>query len=94
MIDNYTVKEYIITVTDEDNESYNLKTFANTIQEAIDNMVCMPSIKTIINIKSKDDSKSWNPKSKITLDDLREVRKEITNEKELLYTLSNNEKSN
>ena len=57
-------------------------------------MVCMPSIKTIINIKSKDDSKSWNPKSKITLDDLREVRKEITNEKELLYTLSNNEKSN
>ena len=91
---NYISKEYIVTVIDEDNESYNIKTFANTIKQAIDNIVCMPSIKQILALKSTQDDKKWNPKSKITLDDLREIRKEITDEKELLCVLNNNQKSN
>ena len=91
---NYISKEYIVTVIGEDNESYNIKTFANTMKQAIDNIVCMPSITQILDLKSTQDDKKWNPKSKITLEDLREIRKEITDEKELLCVLNNNQKSN
>ena len=84
-------KEYIIGVVDRDNESYNIKTFAATLKEAIDNIICMPSIVYILNVTSKEDNISWEPTSKLELDDLREVRKEITNEKELIKILNNNE---
>jgi len=84
-------KEYIVGVIDQDNESYNIKTFATTLKEAIDNIICMPSIVYILNVTSKEDNISWEPTSKLELDDLREVRKEIVDEKELLKILSNNE---
>ena len=88
---NYIIKEYIVSVVDRDNESYNIKTFATNLHEAIDNIICMPSIVSILNIDIKEHNKSWKPKSKLELDDLREIRKEITDEKELLKVLSNNE---
>ena len=84
-------EEYVVSVIDRDNESYNIKTFANNLKEAIDNIVCMPSIVYILNVEIKEINYSWKPKSKIELDDLREIRKEITNEKELSRELSNNE---
>ena len=84
-------EEYVVSVIDRDNESYNIKTFANNLKEAIDNIVCMPSIVYILNVEIKEINYSWKPKSKLELDDLREVRKEIVNEKELSRVLSNNE---
>jgi hypothetical protein len=84
-------EEYVVSVIDRDNESYNIKTFANNLKEAIDNIVCMPSIVYILNVEIKEINYSWKPKSKLELDDLRKIRKEITNEKELSRVLSNNE---
>tara|TARA_R110002167_G_scaffold6539_1_gene30318 strand:- start:98 stop:367 length:270 start_codon:yes stop_codon:yes gene_type:complete len=84
-------EEYVVSVIDRDNESYNIKTFANNLKEAIDNIVCMPSIVYILSVDIKEINYSWKPKSKLELDDLREIRKEITNEKELSRVLSNNE---
>ena len=84
-------EEYVVSVIDRDNESYNIKTFANNLKEAIDNIVCMPSIVYILSVDIKEINYSWKPKSKLERDDLREIRKEITNEKELSRVLSNNE---
>ncbi len=83
-------KEYIVKVIDEDNETYNIKTFAHTMKEAIDNIVVMPLITHIVHIHSDQDDKKWLPTSKLELSDLREIRAEITNEKELLEILVNN----
>ena len=83
-------KEYLIKVIDEDKETYNIKTFAYTMKEAIDNIVVMPMITHIVHIHSNQDDKKWLPTSKLELSDLREIRAEITNEKELLEILVNN----
>ena len=83
-------KEYLIKVIDEDKETYNIKTFAQTMTEAIENIVVMPLITHIVHIHSDQDDKKWLPTSKLELSDLREIRAEITNEKELLEILVNN----
>ena len=83
-------KEYIVKVIDEDNKIYNIKTFAYTMKEAIDNIVVMPLITHIIHMYSDQDDKKWLPTSKLELSDLREIRAEITDEKELLKILINN----
>ena len=83
-------KEYLIKVIDEDKETYNIKTFAQTMKEAIDNIVVMPMITHIVHIHSNQDDKKWLPTSKLELSDLRKIRAEITNEKELLEILVNN----
>ena len=41
-------EEYVVSVIDRDNESYNIKTFANNLKEAIDNIVCMPQLFTFL----------------------------------------------
>ena len=51
----------------------------------------MPSIVYILSVDIKEINHSWKPESKLELDDLRQVRKEITDEKELAKVLSNNE---
>ena len=88
--DNMEHKEYLIKVIDEDKETYNIKTFAYTMKEAIDNIVVMPLITHIIHMYSDQDDKKWLPTSKLELSDLRKLRAEITDEKELLEILVNN----
>ena len=88
--DNMEHKEYLIKVIDEDKETYNIKTFAYTMKEAIDNIVVMPLITHIIHMYSDQDDKKWLPTSKLELSDLRKIRAEITDEKELLEVLINN----
>ena len=83
-------KEYIVKVIDEDNKIYNIKTFAYTMKEAIDNIVVMPLITHIVHVHSDQDDKKWLPTSKLELSDLRKLRAEITDEKELLEILVNN----
>jgi|TARA_R100001594_G_scaffold32978_1_gene61266 hypothetical protein len=81
--------EYILDVVDQDNDSYSLKTFAANVAEAIDNMVCMDNIITISSIKRLRDNKEWVLKSKIELEELREIRSMVSNEIELFEILSN-----
>ena len=87
-------KEYMAQVIDEDGEEFNMKTFAITMQEALDNIVLMPSITHVIQLNCEETDEEWVRHGNLNLNDLREVRSLITNEKELIEVLTNNEKSN
>ena len=54
------MEEYVITITDSDNETSNIKSFAETIEELVDNIVCLEYVKTIISVKRIRDNKTWN----------------------------------
>lgn len=87
-------KEYKAQVIDEDGEEFKMKTFAITMQEALDNIVLMPSITHVIQLNCEETDEEWVRHGNLNLNDLREVRSLITNEKELIEVLTNNEKSN
>ena len=70
--------EYIITIIDSDDETANIKSYAETIEELIDNIVCMEYIKSITNVTSVKDQRTWNVLDDSSLAILREYRKGIT----------------
>lgn len=84
-------KEYKAQVIDEDGEEFNIKTFAITMQEALDNIVLMPSITHVMQLNCAETDEEWVKHGNLDLNDLREVRNLITNENELAKVLSNNE---
>ncbi len=86
-------KQYRAQVIDEDNEEFIIKTFAVTMQEALDNIVLMPSITHVVQLNCDETDEEWVRHGNLDLNDLREVRDLITDEKELLEVLINNEKS-
>jgi len=85
--------QYIAQVIDEDGEEFNIKTFAVTMQEALDNIVLMPSITHVVQLNCEETDEEWVRHGNLDLNDLRQVRDLITDEKELLEVLTNNEKS-
>jgi hypothetical protein len=86
-------KEYMAQVIDEDGEEFNMKTFAITMQEALDNIVLMPSITHVVQLNCAETDEEWTRQGNLNLNDLREVRNLITDEKELVEVLTNNENS-
>jgi hypothetical protein len=70
--------EYIITVLDSEQEVLNIKSFAETIEELIDNIVCMEYIESVISVTRTKDNKTWNIKDDVSLSLLREYRNKIT----------------
>ena len=72
--------EYILTVVADDNETSNIKSFAETIEELVDNIVCLEYVKTIISVKRIRDNKTWNTIDSESLNMLREYRSIIKNE--------------
>ena len=86
-------KAYIAQIIDEDGEEFNIKTFAVTMQEALDNIVLMPSITHVVQLNCAETNEEWTRHGNLDLNDLREVRNLITNEKELAEVLTNNENS-
>ena len=86
-------KQYRAQVIDEDNEEFIIKTFAVTMQEALDNIVLMPSITHVVQLNCDETDEEWVRHGNLDLNDLREVRDLITDEKELLEVLTSNEKS-
>ena len=70
--------EYIITVLDSEQEVLNIKSFAETIEELIDNIVCMEYIESVISVTRTEDNKTWNIKDDVSLSLLREYRNKIT----------------
>jgi len=78
-------------VIDEDGEEFNIKTFAITMQEALDNIVLMPSITHVVQLNCAETDEEWVRHGNLDLNDLRKVRNLITDEKELTKVLNNNE---
>ena len=74
------MEEYVITITDSDNETSNIKSFAETIEELVDNIVCLEYVKSIVCVKRTRDSKTWKTIDSESLDILREYRSVIKDE--------------
>ena len=70
--------EYILSVVDDEEEGSTLKSFAETIEELIDNIVCMEHIKSITHVLRVKDQATWNITDDTSLEILREYRKGIT----------------
>ena len=61
------------------------------MQEALDNIVLMPSISNLIKLSCKETDEKWIKKSNLELSDLRRVRSLINDDKELKKVLINQE---
>ena len=69
--------EYIITIIDSDDETANIKSYAETIEELVDNIVCMEAIKAIVSVMRVKDKQTWNTIDSESLTLLREYRQGI-----------------
>lgn len=86
------MESYLVEVIDEDNESSVVMNFADSIQELIDNIVCMEQFVFITKIKRVSDNKEIKlAKDVIDLEDLRMYRLLIDDEVSLRQTLTNKE---
>ena len=63
------------------------------MQEALDNIVLMPTISQISNLSCIETDEKWIKRSNLELSDLRKVRSLIDDEKKLLQTLINDKKN-
>jgi hypothetical protein len=63
------------------------------MQEALDNIVLMPTISHISNLSCSETDEKWIKRSNLELSDLRKVRSLIDDEKKLLQTLINDKKN-
>lgn len=89
------MEEYIVKVIDEDGESLSLKNYGQTLNEVIDNIVCMNQIDSIQKItRVKDNIVLINKTNTISLQKLRMLRQKIKNESELRSMLVNKEEVN
>jgi|TARA_R110002167_G_scaffold346442_1_gene557008 hypothetical protein len=89
------MEEYIVKVTDEDGESLSLKNYGQTLNEVVDNIVCMNQIDSIQKItRVKDNIVLINKTNTISLQKLRMLRQKIKNEPELRSMLVNKEEVN
>ena len=86
------MESYLVEVIDEDHESSVVMNFADSIQELIDNIVCMEQFVFITKIKRVSDNKEIKlTKDVIDLEDLRMYRVLIDDEVALRQTLTNKE---
>ena len=84
--------EYIITIIDSDDETANIKSYAETIEELVDNIVCMETIKSIVSVMRVKDKQTWNLIDSESLTLLREYRQGITDNIGLRDILTGREK--
>ena len=84
--------EYIITIIDSDDETANIKSYAETIEELVDNIVCMETIKSIVSVMRVKDKQTWNLIDSESLTLLREYRQGITDNVGLRDILTGREK--
>ena len=86
--------EYIITIIDSDDETANIKSYAETIEELVDNIVCMETIKSIVSVMRVKDKQTWNLIDSESLTLLREYRQGITDNVSLRNHLIGREELN
>ena len=80
--------EFIVKATLVDGAVINLKTFGETIEEVVDSLVQMETIKWIEEVVRKRDNTSWHLSDKNALSELRKKRSQIKDEVSLKNTLT------
>ena len=60
-------KEYVAKVIDEEGNELSIKTYAVTMQEALDNIVLMPTISYLSHLSCKETDENWIKKSNANL---------------------------
>jgi len=79
--------EYLMDVQ-SDNERTTIKTFARTVEQAIDNMVKLPSVKKLFSIGNVDTQELWEFEEDIT--ELRNLRNKLPENIEMFFKVGEN----
>lgn len=76
--------EYLVDV-EMDNERTTIKTFARTVENAIDNIVQLPSVQKLFNIGNTNTKEIWEFEEDI--EELRELRKQLPSNIEMFFSV-------
>ena len=81
------MEEYIMDV-EIDNERTTLKTFSNTVEGAVDNVVMMEGVQKLFNIGNVDTQETWEFEEDIT--ELRNLRNKLPKNIEMFFSVGEN----
>jgi len=81
------MREFVIGV-EYDNEETQLKTYANTVEGAIDNIVQMSYVDKLYSIVDTDSLESWEFNQDLTY--LRDLRNQMPSNMAMLFTVGEN----
>lgn len=81
------MEEYIMDV-ELNNERTTLKTFARTVEGAVDNVVRMEGVQKLFNIGNVDTLETWEFEEDIT--ELRNLRKKLPDNIEMFFSVGEN----
>ena len=73
---------YVMTV-EIDGQKTEIQTFANNVESAIDNIVCMSAVDKLFNIVEQETNESWDFNEDIT--ELRELRNTLPDNVSVMF---------
>ena len=73
---------YVMTV-EIDGQRTEIQTFANNVESAIDNIVCMSAVDKLFNIVEQETNESWDFNEDIT--ELRELRNTLPDNVSVMF---------
>jgi hypothetical protein len=74
--------KYVMTV-EIDGQRTEIQTFANNVESAIDNIVCMSAVDKLFNIVEQETNESWDFNEDIT--ELRELRNTLPDNVSVMF---------
>ena len=74
--------KYVMTV-EIDGQRTEIQTFANNVESAIDNIVCMSAVDKLFNILEQETNESWDFNENIT--ELRELRNTLPDNVSVMF---------
>lgn len=74
--------KYVMTV-EIDGQKTEIQTFANNVESAIDNIVCMSAVDKLFNIVEQETNESWDFNEDIT--ELRELRNTLPDNVSVMF---------
>lgn len=74
--------KYVMTV-EIDGQRTEIQTFANNVESAIDNIVCMSAVDKLFNILEQETNESWDFNEDIT--ELRELRNTLPDNVSVMF---------
>ena len=81
------MEEYIMDV-EIDNERTTLKTFSNTVEGAVDNVVMMEGVQKLFNIDNTNTQETWEFEEDIK--ELRELRNQLPKNIKMFFSVGEN----
>ena len=81
------MEEYIMDV-EIDNERTTLKTFSNTVEGAVDNVVMMEGVQKLFNIDNTNTQETWEFEEDIKK--LRELRNQLPKNIKMFFSVGEN----